>query len=176
MPGIDTADRIIRNQRYRGWPVFVCMCAWALTWMGAAVVLERWLMPRVYYGPPYHLFLWLGWGIPMLASFVYLLIRIDRWPPKRLKLGDELWAVPGPRLPVKEIRSFRFAPDPDEDYVETRLPVPCCELSVELRRRRLRLIVSCGDAARAREWAERVGVPVIDPEGYSTRWSRNEPA
>ena len=79
-------------------------------------------------------------------------------------------------MPVKEIRAFHFAHDPDEDYVERNLPIPMCELTVELQKRKLLLIVSFGDAARVREWAERVGVTVIDPEGYSARWARIEPA
>jgi hypothetical protein len=175
MPGTDTVDRVIRNQRHRGWPVFVYLCVWGMFWLGSAFALERWLMPTVYYGFPFHNFLWLGWVVPMLASFIVLLIKIDRQPPNRLKLGDELWAVPAGRVAPKDIRAFRFAHDPDEDYIEFKLPIPSCELTVELRKRKLRLIVTFGDALRVREWAERHGVSVIDPEGYSTRWSRKEP-
>jgi hypothetical protein len=175
MAGVDTVDRVIRNQRYRGWRVFVYLCIWGMFWMGSALALEIWLSPPIYYGFPWHRLLWLAWVVPMLASFIALLIRMDREPPKRLKLGDDLWSVPAGRVAPKDIRAFRFAHDPDEDYIESTLPIPSCELTVELHKRKLHLIVSFGDALRVREWAERHGVAVIDPEGYSTRWSRGEP-
>ena len=62
-----------------------------------------------------------------------------------------------------------FAHDPLEDYVENKLPIRMCEVTIERRRgRRLKLIVSTGDAARLREWAEGKGVVVEDPMGYAT--------
>jgi hypothetical protein len=165
----DTVDRTIRNQRYRGWPVLLIVCGWCAFWMAVAFVIEKWLIPMVFYGFPYHLLLWVGWIIPVLTTFVVMLIKIDRRPPKRLKLGEVAWVVPGPRVQPKDIRAFHFARDPDEDYVEKGVPIPWCELTIEYRKCRRQLIVSFGDAARVREWAEQKGVTVIDPEGYSRR-------
>jgi hypothetical protein len=164
----DTVDRTIRNQRYRGWPVLVLLGIWGVFWMAAAYFLERWLFPLP---PPNNPVMVLPFLIAVIASFVVLLILIDRRQPKRLKLGDDMWAVPSGRVQAKDIRAFHFARDPDEDYVEKSLPIPSCELTIEFHKRRLRLIVSFGDAARAREWAEQKGVAVIDPEGYSRRLS-----
>lgn len=167
----DTVDRTIRNQRYRGWPVPVMLGTWGVIWMAGAFVLEYWLMPTVYYGVPYHLLMWVFWVLPMLASLIVILIKVDCRPPKRIKLGDDVWVVPGPRVQPKLIVAFHFARDPDEDYVENSLPIPWCELSIEFRKHWRRMIVSFGDAARIREWAEQKGVTVIDPEGYSRRLS-----
>jgi hypothetical protein len=164
----DTVDRTIRNQRYRGWPVPLLIGMWGVLWMGTAYILERFVFPPSGPGPSW---IWLTWVVPVGASFPVLIRLIDRRSPKRLKLGDDMWPVPHGRVKPKDIRAFHFARDPDEDYVEKGLPIPWCELTVEYRKRRRRLIVSFGDAARVREWAEQKGVTVIDPEGYSHRLS-----
>jgi hypothetical protein len=166
MIGSDTVDRTIRNQRYRGWSVAALIGIWCVVWMGSAYLLDRFVYPPSGPGPAW---IWLTWLVPVLASFFVLIRLIDRRPPKRLKLGDDMWVVPGRRVPPKDTHAFHFARDPDEDYVEKGLPIPWCELTVEFRKHRRRLIVSFGDAVRVREWAEQKGVTVIDPEGYSRR-------
>ena len=76
----------------------------------------------------------------------------------------------------KDIRAIHVGPDPDEDYAEARLPFPLCLVTIEAGRRKLRLVASAGDAARLREWAERKGIAVVDPQGLSTRPVGSEPA
>jgi len=164
----DTVDRTIRNQRPRGWTFLFWLGAWGLIWMGGAVAVELWLSP-----PKYTLslgaLLWLIWLIPMLASYFLLLFQIGRLPPTRLKLGDNLQLIPGPTVPPKNVRGFRFERDPEEDYIESSLPIPRCQLAIDLGRRTRKMIVSLGDASRAAEWAEQHGVPVVDPQGYASR-------
>src|SRR5262245_5005761 len=104
----DTVDRIIRNQRYRGWPLLLWLCVWCTFWMSSALELETWLLPTVYYGFPWHALLWVGWVVPMLASYIVLIIKIEHRPTRRLKLGADMWVVPGPRYPPKEILAFHF--------------------------------------------------------------------
>ena len=161
----DTVDRTIRNQRQRGWHILVWLCIWGLAWMGSAIALERAYSPPSYV----NVLAWIAWVVLMLATYIFILIRIGRLPPKRVKLGDDLWIVPGPTVRVKDIRGFHFERDPDEDYVESKLPIPCCRLTIELAKRKVQMIVTLGDASRVHEWAEQHGVAVFDPEGYACR-------
>lgn len=160
----DTVDRTIRNQRYRCWPAWACLGAFALLWMSAAFVLDR-LTPREW--EPY-----VGGGTAalMLATMSVVVWHLDRRPVHRIKLGDELRAFPKPggrHLPAN-IRAIRFSNDEDGDYIEGDLPVPLCQVMIEPRRgRRIRLVASAGDAARLREWAERHGIQVADPYGLA---------
>ncbi len=95
---------------------------------------------------------------------------ITRRPVSRLRLGSELQATPLGRYETKDIEAIHFASDPDEDYVDKDLPIPLCQLTVNTRKKfSFRLVVSLGDAQRVREWADRIGVVVIDPEGYSRK-------
>jgi hypothetical protein len=159
----DAADWTIRNQRHRGWSHWLWLGAWGVVWAGGALVLER-LTPR-----EMHWAYLLAWVVPTLGSFIGLMVYLERLPIKRLKLGDQLRAYPTARWEPKDIRAIHFGPDPDEDYAEAKLPFPLCQVTVEGRRRKLRLVASAGDAARLREWAERKGVTVDDPQGLSTR-------
>jgi len=166
----DVVDRTILNQRYRSWPGLFSIAGWALFWMAAAAIVET-RTPD-------------GWRVGVfpatllliIGSWVPLMVFLGRQPVRRLKLGDDLRAA-GRRLEPADVRAIRMAPDPDEDYVESKLPIPLCQVTVEGRRGRpIRLVVSVGDAGRLREWAERKGIEVIDPEGYSAGRGRREPA
>jgi hypothetical protein len=156
------ADWTVRNQRHCGWPGWLWVGAWGILWAAGAMLLQR-LTPR-----EVHWALVLGWLVPTATSFVGVMVYLERLPVKRLKVGERLQAYPRARMEPKDIRAIHFGPDPDEDYVETKLPFPTCQVTVE-GRRTLRLVASAGDAARLRAWAERRGVPVDDPQGYSTR-------
>ena len=150
----DAADWTIRNQRNRGWAAWLWLGAWALVWMGGALILER-LTPDVR-----HWAYVLAWIVPTLGSFVGLMIYLEHLPVKRLKLGVELRAYPRCRMEPKDICAIHFGPDPDEDYAEVKLPFPLCQVTVQGRRRKLRLVASAGDAARL-------------PHGPSARVSRS---
>jgi len=168
MENRDTVDRTIRNQRRRGWHILLWLGGWSLAWMGGAIAVERWLTSPIS-SNYFRVIVWICWLVPMLATFFVIIVRIGRLPPKRLKLGEDLWAVPGPSVPVKDVRGFHFDRDPDEDYVEAGFPIPCCQLTIELRKKKLRMIISLGDASRVSEWAAHHGVPVFDPQGYASR-------
>lgn len=164
----DAVDWTIRNQRYWGWPAWLWIVSWMLCWMGVSGAVKLWT-PVGWQGVVYLSTLGL-----ILVSFVVLLE--GRQPVRRLKLGEDLQAIPAGRIKPADIAAIRLAPDRDEDYVESKLPVPLCEATVEGRRGRpIRLVVSAGDATRLRDWAERKGVVVDDPHGYSNRGVRNGP-
>jgi hypothetical protein len=164
----DDAERSIRNLRQRGWHVVMWLFIWVIGWMGSAVVLEGRLSPPRY-ATNEALIAWLVWIIFMLATYFFILVCIGRLPPKRLNLSDVLWIVPGPTVKPKDVRGFHFDRDPDEDYVESKSPVPTCQLTVELRKRKLRMIISLADASRVSDWAEQHGVSVNDPQKYANR-------
>jgi hypothetical protein len=159
----DAVDRTILNQRYRAWPGLLSIVGWGLFWTAAAAVVET--------RTPY------GWRVSIfpvtflliIGSWVPLMVFLHRRPVRRLRLGDVLRGG-GHRLEPADIGAIRLAADPDEDYVEAKLPFPVCQVTVEARRGRpIRLVVSAGDAARLRVWAERKGIAVEDPSAYSTR-------
>jgi hypothetical protein len=161
----DTVDMTIRNQRYRGWPHWLLLIGWALGWMPVAGLAERMTSP---FTPERNIIIVPTTVVVMLASFVVMLILIDRRPIHRLKLGDEMRRMPSARYEPKDIVMVRFGHDPMEDYAEDKLPIRLCEATVEPRRgRTFHLTVSNGDAIRLREWAEHKGITVVDPEGYS---------
>jgi hypothetical protein len=165
----DAVDRTIRNQRYRGWPGWLWIGGWGLLWMPVAVVVET--------GTPdyWRVLVLPATSLLMVASCVPLIVFLDRQPVRRLRLGDDLRGG-GRRFGPAGVRAIRLTADPDEDYVESRLPIRLCQVTVETRRGcPLRLVVSVGDAARLRRWAEGKGIAVIDPEGYSARGGPKEP-
>jgi hypothetical protein len=166
----EAVDWTIRNQRHRGWAPWLWLGAWALVWAAGGMFLVRLTWWEVHWA------LVMCWLVPTLGSFAGLMVYLDQQPVKRLKLGDELRAYPMRRMEPKDIRAIHFGPDPDEDYAEGKLPFPVCQVTVEGRRRKLRLVTSAGEAARLREWAERKGIAVIDPEGFATRGVRDEPS
>jgi hypothetical protein len=165
----DTVDRTIRNQRYRVWPPLAVIGGWTVIWLGIAIVVERELTPAP------NFWVTVAFLVATAASFAGIMALFGRFEQvKRLKLGDEVRTSPSSRFAPKDIRVISFAADPREDYVEQTLPIPLCELTIARQRGRLlKLIVSLGDASRVREWAEQHGVPVDDPQKYSSRI--NEP-
>jgi hypothetical protein len=89
-------------------------------------------------------------------------------PVERIKVGDQLQFWPGGNNSPRDVLLVEFGPDPGEDYVDGALPIPLCEATITVRRARpVRLIISVGDAARLREWADANAIPVSDPEGYA---------
>jgi hypothetical protein len=158
----DTVDRTIRNQRCRPSLGLLWLLTWSVSWAGVAMILDvetphEWRVPT-----------WIAAFVLIFASWILLILVIMRRPVSRLRLGSELQIRPIGSLKSKDIEAIRFAGDPDEDYVERKLPIPLCQLTIEPRKRRsIQLIVSLGDAARVREWAEHAGIVVIDPEGFS---------
>src|SRR5258708_155372 len=81
------------------------------------------------------------------------------------KLGEALVVFPGRRYLPVDIREIAFGPDPAEDYDDTATPARLCEAHARLRRGKLRLVVSVGDARRVRAWGVRHGIAVSDPAG-----------
>jgi len=161
----DTVDRTIRNQRYSVWPGFAGFGLWGATWLGLAYILEQQFGPLVEFPKV------AGFVLATVASFAAWMFVFSRFEPvKRLKLGSELRAIPVTKCKLKDICVIRFAHDPLEDYAEKSLPIQFCEVAI-LRHngRPLKLIISFGDAARVREWAEQHGVAVDDPQRYSSR-------
>jgi hypothetical protein len=168
---LDVADRTIRNQRYHGWPAWAWILGWFAAWLPAAWLLES-LTPRDWEKPALA-----AVGVPILATFIFLVRHLDRRPAERIRLGDELRAYPSGQFQPADLVCIQFSPDDDEDYAEDKLPVPWCQVAVRGRRgRTIRLVASHGDAVRLREWAERNGVAVIDPDGLATRGVRTGPS
>jgi hypothetical protein len=166
----DATDWTIRNQRHSGWSHWLLLGGWGVVWTAGAMLLNR-LTPR-----EMHWAYLLAWLVATLGSLGGLMVYLGGRPVKRLKLGDQLRAYPTARWEPKDIRAIRFGTDPAEDYAEAKLPFPLCQVTVEGRRRNLRLVASAGDAARLHAWAERKGVAVDDPQGLSSRCARPEPA
>src|SRR5262249_27470121 len=111
----------------------------------------------------------------LLVSCLVARATLTVLPVLRLELGDGLENERGHTYPPSEVELIELGPDPVEDYVESSLPVPCCQATIELESgRRIRLIVSATDAARLRDWAVEKGIAVNDPDGYSTHGLRNE--
>jgi hypothetical protein len=164
----DPVDWTIRNQRVRGPVGWAWLLGWGAVWFAGAIVAER-LTPMQWRAVADIVVLLL-----ILMSFIALIVHVERHPRiRRLKLGEQLVAVPRRRLEPNDVRAIRLSPDPDEDYVESATPVALCQLTIEPRRGSpMRLVITTRDAARLRRWAERTGIPVDDPEGYSTPASR----
>ena len=166
----DTADRTIRNQRYEGLRAWVWLAGWFLAWLPAGYMIES-EAPREWRTP-----LALVTGLCVVTSFFLIVAHLDRRPVLRLRLGDELRAYPSGRLTPADIRAVRFAVDERAEYADGPRPVPLCEVAVEGRGgRRFRLVASAGDAARLRERAERHGIAVLDPHGFTALGSRGRP-
>ena len=157
----DAAVIVIRNRRCRAlstplwrWVGFVC-------WLSALVVVTLWL-PRP----------WRGDACTVVAviaglSFVGLLGAMHHGPVQCVHLGNQLTALPFRTYDPEDIGAVHFAADPAEDYADDgsdRLTEAAFDVPSG---RRLRLVVDVGDAARIRAWASRVGVRVVDPDGYS---------
>jgi hypothetical protein len=163
----DTVDLTIRNQRRRGWQVLVCAACWFIVWVGGFNLLIQFASPPRF-GSAHIGILLILWAVPMLVTYVVILVRLCRLPPIRIKLGAKMWIEPGRTVPPKDIRGFRFERDPQEDFVESTRVVPTCQLTIEIAKRRFQMIVSLDDASRIGDWAEQHGVPVIDPQRYAS--------
>lgn len=149
----DAVDRTIRNRRRRAWPHWAGVAGW----VAVAVVLDE--MTPVEWR---HAVMSILAG-PVLVSSVLVWWCLHRLPVERLKLGDRLWAYPFGRLAPKDLGAIRIGPDPEEDFGESSQPVRLCQVTIECRRRGLRLVASVCDAARLREWAGRRCIPFSDP-------------
>jgi hypothetical protein len=152
----------IRNQRYGAWSAIlllgVCVCLWLV------------VMSAVdYLASPFQRTPLQAIGMVFgIASLVVVLIRIDRLPPKRVKLSDVVAASSRTRFEPKNVRLFRIETDPYEDYAERELPIRLCQLTIEPHKgRAIKMIVSAGEARLARIWAEHQGIAVIDSNGHS---------
>jgi hypothetical protein len=160
-------DRTIRNQRSPGSPAWVWLSVCGLFWIVVGIVIDMSTPPQR------NGLVSLCVAPVMLGSLLAVLLHLDRRPVYRIRLGEEFRAYPSGRFPPAEIRAIQIAHDPDEDYVEGKLPVRLCLVTVEPRRgRTIRLIASAIDAARLREWAMEKSVPLNDPEGYTTPSAR----
>jgi len=164
----DAVEWTIRNQRVRGPVAWAWLLGWGAVWFAGTIVAEQ-LTPTEWRSVADIVVLLL-----ILVSFVAVVVHVERHPRiQRLKLGDQLVAFPRGRLEAKNVRAIRLSPDPDEDYVESATPVALCQLTIELRKGSpLRLVITTGDAARLRRWADRMGIPVDDPDGYSAAIQR----
>lgn len=147
----------IRNQRYRGWPI-ILLAIWVVFWLGAAILLRMLGLKSVGTVLPAALFL-------VVLTVVGVLLMLDRWPVKHIRLGDDLVAIPTACFRAEDIAVIAFAHDPDEDYIEDKLPTRLKQVTIQHRRgRKIRLIVNIDDSRRLRAWAETKGVSVVDPD------------
>jgi hypothetical protein len=162
----DATEWTIRNQRVRGWPENWILAAWWLIMgpSGGVVVLQV----------PFQ-WAWIAigcWAVVVFIPAVIFLIRSYRFPRiVRFKLCDELRAYPFQRrLALPNITAIHISHDPDEDYAESKLPVPTCQVTVESRAgRRFAIIATAGDAARIVRWGRKKGIVVINPLGLASR-------
>ncbi|HJZ90572.1 MAG TPA: hypothetical protein VKE40_06835 [Gemmataceae bacterium] len=160
-----TSNLTIRNQRYQRWPALTFHLGLFFAFgIGAAVVAsytdsEPWSEVYLIIGTILIIALTcLGIYVPLLS------------PVRQLKLGENLYisGSDSGRWPPERVQRIEFEPDPAEDYVEGKLPVPMVQVTLAMRYRvRRRLIVSGPDAARLREWAASKGIVVNDPGGHS---------
>jgi hypothetical protein len=166
------APLIIRNQRAHRWfnPVAVSlvglfsMAACGSVGAPATVIPAKAVLP-------------IAIGCLLALGLVLLMIWTCR-PVDRLVLSSELMSRP-PNFAYQptQIREVSFGPDPHEDYAESRLPFRLCQATVwPAGGWKLKLIVSAGDAARLRAWAEAKGISVNDPGGHATPGPRSEPS
>jgi len=165
----DAAVSTIHNQRPRQWlgrAMALLLCAFWLVNCGL-------LGPSLFENKT---ILCLGLTfVALLGSCLAAITTIMLLPVARLRLGDNLEDEHERTYPPSDIRLIEFGPDPVEDYVESSLPGPCCQVTIRLvSGRGFRLIVHVADAVRLREWAVGKGVAVNDPGGYTTPAVRNE--
>jgi hypothetical protein len=162
---IETADRTIRNQRYHIWPALAFHLGLAAVLITGGYVLVRYANSTTWS------WIYLAVGLVTYIALTCLGLHVPLLTPVwRLKLGESLQVFGiGPGIwPPERIERIDFRPDPAEDYVEQKLPVPMVEVRLAMRYRvRRRLIVSGPDAARLREWAVSKVIVVNDPGGHS---------
>jgi hypothetical protein len=162
---METADRTIRNQRYHWWPPVAILMGVIVSLVAGAYVLQRIASAAVWQVT------FVAIGVSALITFLCLQLRVSLLGPVwRLKLGESLqvFGYGAGIWPPDRVERIDFGPDPAEDYVEGKLPIPMVEVRLAMRYRvRRRLIVSGPDAARLREWAVSKGIVVNDPGGHS---------
>jgi hypothetical protein len=105
-----------------------------------------------------------GWVVPTRISVAWL------------RLGDAVAFDSRVPVPAGSVRRVRFAPDPNEDYVESDRPVRYCAAAIELNwGREFHLILDQADAGRLREWAAARGIAVCDTDGYQSHIAEPNP-
>lgn len=107
--------------------------------------------------------LWAGGTFAALAAAAGLALFAAH-PVTALKLTTVVQSgLGGPVYQPAEIVRIEFGPDPQEDYVDSPLPVRLCEVRiVPLQHRAIGLTASVGDAVRLRDWAVRKGICIAD--------------
>jgi hypothetical protein len=165
MASADLVPPTIRNQRAYRWPSVSVVVLVGTFWFVICGLLSK--------SPSRNWTLFELVVVIAAACITALMFQVFQWlrPVDRLILNDESLVAPAlASYKPADIRQISFGPDPHEDYAEATLPIKLCQAIVTpARGRRLRLIVSAGDAVRLRQWAERRGIAVTDPDGYSTR-------
>ena len=103
-----------------------------------------------------------------IVTSVVLVLTYRYQSVRYWKLGEYLVVYAGRRYRPAVIREVQFAPDPSEEFDEVGDAARLCEVRAVLRRGGyLRLVVSVRDAVWVRAWADRHGIPVRDPSGFS---------
>jgi hypothetical protein len=144
-----------------GWGLLVLLCI-LLCWGGFCAAFWFWPPTRYPLIIP-------GLLVPLLiASVIILVWSLTRQQLNAFCLGAGLEARPGRTYSARYVRRIRFDADPEEDYHDTEVSSPLCEVSVEFRiEPRLRMIVTVEDASRLRVWAVSHHIDVLDPAGHS---------
>lgn len=151
----DAVPIVIQNRRVRRPVVWLWILIWGVTWIAVGVmVVQRTPVP-------WPIAVQLSLFVAQMLTFVALLFWLIRQRPriKRVKLTEEMQVFGARRLKPAEIAAIRLTPDPDEDFVDSKLPIPLCQIEIVPRRGPvMRLIGSTADARRLREWAFRKAV------------------
>jgi hypothetical protein len=152
---------VVENRPDRGWGLVVLLCI-LLFWGGVCAAVSLWL-------PAMNPLIIPVLMVPLLiASVIILVWSLTRQQLHAFILGTGLEARPGRTYSTGYIRRIRFEADPVEDYHDTEVSAPLCEVSVEFRfEPRLRMIVTVEDASRLRVWAVSHHITVSDPAGHS---------
>lgn len=156
--GIPPETIVVQNRRPdRGWGLVVLLCI-LLFWGGLCAAVSFWL-------PAMNPLIIPVLMVPLLiASVIILVWSLTRQQLHAFILGEGLEARPGRTYSARYIRRIRFDADPAEDYHDTEVSAPLCEVNVEFRfEPRLRMIVTVEDASRLRVWALNHKVEVFDP-------------
>jgi len=162
----ETVNPTIRNQRYeRWWPILVRVLL-GVGWVAGFVFL---VISNL---QPIQQLALAAVAVIMVASSVIVVLGVP-WcnPVARLKLGDDVEVNPGSwHYKPEQIEHISFARDPVEDYHDSPLPVPMCEVRIKHRPRgSFRLVVSEADAARLRSWAIAKRITICECDGYRPR-------
>src|SRR5262245_53911994 len=129
-----------------------------------------------------NLLLWCAAGSAVAGAG---LVAYEFWlaPVERLRLDETIEARPRFQpMPPSNVVSIAFGPDPLEDYSESRVPTPACQVTITVRmgethlfngsrqelRQSVRLIVSAEDAVRLGNWARSKQIAVSDSHGFAT--------